>query len=228
MLHPRMLILETSHAPGFVALAQGAQVLAVRQLDEARRHARDLAPAVAALLAQLQWKPRDIAAVAVSIGPGSYTGLRIGIMSAKAFCYATGCSLVAIETFGAIAAQAPADLQRLAVLADAQQKLVYVQEFNWHNATPEAKTPLAIAEFATWARAAELPMGVSGPGLLRWRSQLPPAMQVVDEQLWLPTAETLAANAAERAARCEWSDYWSIEPIYLRPSAAEEQWNRKK
>src|SRR5206468_351809 len=88
---PRLLILETSSQAGQVALAAGERLLGVRRLDEARRHARDLAPAVRELLVEQGWRPRDLHGVVVSRGPGSYTGLRVGIMSAKALAYATGC-----------------------------------------------------------------------------------------------------------------------------------------
>src|SRR5262245_25336168 len=126
---PRFLILETSDRMGQVWLARGDRLLRGRRLDEARRHARDLAPAVAELLAGEGWRPRDLDAVVVGRGPGSYTGLRVGVMSAKALAYATGCALVAVDTFTAIALQAPDEADRLDVLADAQQDNVYVQAF---------------------------------------------------------------------------------------------------
>src|SRR5216684_2191388 len=111
-----LLILETSGRVGQVALAQGSRLCGMRRLDEARRHARDLAPAVANLLAEQGSSPRDVQGVIVSRGPGSYTGLRVGIMSAKTFAYATGCALIAVETFAAIAQQAPDNVSVLDVL----------------------------------------------------------------------------------------------------------------
>src|SRR5947207_8208375 len=132
-MEPRVLILETSGRAGSVAVAAGDTLLHVRQLDEARRHARDLAPRVRELLHAAGWKPRDVQALFVSRGPGSYTGLRVGIASAKVFAYATGCALIGIDTFAAIAAQgtpvADAPGSPLDVLADAQQDKVYVQRF---------------------------------------------------------------------------------------------------
>ena len=83
-VNARLLLIETSGRVGQVALADGPSVVGVRRLEESRHHARDLAPAVADLLAAASWTPRDLSAVAVSRGPGSYTGLRVGIMSAKA------------------------------------------------------------------------------------------------------------------------------------------------
>ena len=55
------------------------------------------------LLADQGWKARDLTGVIVSRGPGSYTGLRVGIMTAKTLAYATGCALLAIDTFAAVA-----------------------------------------------------------------------------------------------------------------------------
>src|SRR5262245_37871016 len=125
----RFLILETSGRPGQVAVAEGGTIKASRRLDEARRHGRDLARAVAALLTEQDWKARDLQAVIVSLGPGSYTGLRVGLMSAKTLAYATGCALIGVETFRAIARQTPPEVLDVDVLADAQQDKVYWQRF---------------------------------------------------------------------------------------------------
>src|SRR5262245_21150612 len=65
--------------------------------------------------------------VIVIRGPGSYTGLRVGLMSAKAFAYATGCALLAVDGFQAIARQSPRDM--IDVIADAQRDLVYHQRY---------------------------------------------------------------------------------------------------
>src|SRR5262249_23902534 len=113
---PRALLLETSGRRGVVALAAGPRLLASRALAESRRNARVRAPAVAELLAGAGWKSRQLEAVYVSLGPGSYTGLRVGVMPAKALAYATGCALIGVETFGAVARQAPAVTERLDVI----------------------------------------------------------------------------------------------------------------
>ena len=84
------------------------------------------------LLAEAGLKPFDVTRVGVSVGPGSFTGLRVGIMSAKAFAYATGCELVAVPTFAVIAEQtadAEWEPQSVMVVADALQGLVYAQRF---------------------------------------------------------------------------------------------------
>src|SRR5205085_2940336 len=83
------------------------------------------AKAAAERLGLAGWHPREIQACFVGTGPGSYTGLRVGIMAAKAFAYATGCALLGADTFATIAGQAPAEALRLDVIADAQQDRVY-------------------------------------------------------------------------------------------------------
>jgi tRNA threonylcarbamoyladenosine biosynthesis protein TsaB len=220
---PRSLILETSGRAGQVALAEGDVLRAVRRLDEARRHARDLAPAVAELLASQGWQPRDIHAVIISRGPGSYTGLRVGIMSAKAFAYATGCALIALDTFAVIAAQTPPEVSIVDVLADAQQGRLYVQRFALSGAgAPIPVTPLAILPSADWLAARDPATWVSGPGL---RGQhLPQGIPTVEAARWDPQAETLMRLGLIRYREGTRDDLWGLEPLYLRPSAAEEQW----
>jgi tRNA threonylcarbamoyladenosine biosynthesis protein TsaB len=229
-LESRLLILETSGRVGQVALAEGPRLLGIRRLEEARRHARDLAPAVADLVTGQGWKPRDLHGVVVSRGPGSYTGLRVGIMSAKTLAYATGCALLAIDTFAAIALQAPEEARCLDVVADAQKDRLYVQRFERHTVEEAwvACAPLAIHTFAEWLAA--LPSGgwVSGPGLQGQERRLTPAVRVVDAAHWDPQPGALLQLGLARFGRAEQDDLWTLEPLYLRPSAAEEQWQGGK
>src|SRR5207244_8181870 len=162
----RIIVLETSGRVGQVALARGGALLALRRLDEARRHARDLVPALRGLLDEQRWRPRDVQAVLVSRGPGSYTGLRVGIMSAKTFAYATGCVLLAVDTFAAIALQAPSEVGRLDVIADAQQDKIYVQAFarSAEASAWAARTELSIVKANDWLAGREPDAWVSRPG----------------------------------------------------------------
>lgn len=220
---PRYLILETSHQPGVVALADDRAILGQHILDEARRHARDLVPAAKRLLEEHACQPRELAAVFVSIGPGSYTGLRVGVMSAKMLAYATGCALIGIETFAAIARQAPAEADHLAVIADAQQGKIYVQHFSQSDDGWSATDSLTIRPFAEWTP----PSWVSGPGLDMFMKHLPPSQKIAPRADWTPRAESLRSIgvATLRAGRRD--DPFTLEPLYLRPSSAEENWKKR-
>ncbi len=222
---PRLLILDTSTGgSGFVALGEGPELRGQRRLDEARRHARDLAPAVRGLLDEAGWKPREIHAVVVCRGPGSFTGLRVGLMSAKAFAYATGCVLLGLDTFAAVAAQTPVEVTRLDVLADAQQDKVYVQPFGRQGDDWKALAPLAIRRFAEWLHEREPSSWATGPGLRKWEAHLIPEVPRADSSLWEPHAESVLRLGLARYLAGEGDDVWTLEPLYLRPSSAEEQW----
>lgn len=226
MSPPRVLIVETSGRVGQVALAWGPELRRHRWLDEARRHARDLAPAVAELLAAEGWRPRDLDAVLVSRGPGSYTGLRVGLMAAKTLAYAVGCPLLAVDTFAAIARQAPPPAGRLHVIADAQQDHVYVQRFTGPERTPDGEVVIRL--FGDWCGEVQAGDTVSGPGLRGQLARLPAGLSVVEADAWDPRAESVLAIGLARLLAGERDDPWTVEPLYLRPSAAEQQWRGRQ
>jgi tRNA threonylcarbamoyladenosine biosynthesis protein TsaB len=219
---PKILLIETSGRAGFVALARDEDLLGIRRLDEARRHARDLAPALDGLLHEEGWKARELDAVFVGRGPGSYTGLRVGIMSAKTIAYVTGCTLLGIESFAVLAHQAPCEADRLDVLADAQQGKVYVQSFHCNDGEWKATTALCIVHFDNWLAEREANSWVGGPGAAQYQSRLPETIQIVADSD--PRAESLLALGLRRYRAGERDDPYMVEPLYLRPSAAEEQW----
>jgi tRNA threonylcarbamoyladenosine biosynthesis protein TsaB len=224
----RWLILETSGQVGQVALAVGDQLCAQRNLDAARRHARDLAPAVGEMLAEQGWKPRELTGVFVSRGPGSYTGLRVGIMSAKTFAYATGCALIAVDTFAAVAWQAPFEAEHLEVIGDAQQDKLYVQQFTRAGDKGfRAVNPLSILPFADWLDRRDPACWLSGPGLHRFATRLPEDCRVVEAGYWDAGVSALLQIGLDRYERGERDDPWTLEPLYLRPSSAEEQWAKR-
>jgi tRNA threonylcarbamoyladenosine biosynthesis protein TsaB len=209
-------------------VAGGEQISSVRRLDEARRHARDLVPAVADLLAARRWQPKDVQLVVVSRGPGSYTGLRVGIMSAKTFAYVTGCTLLAIDTFAAIASQAPGEANHVDVLADAQQNKVYVQSFaRLKTGVWAPASQLHIESVADWLAGRDPNAWVTGPGLHVYGSRLPEGTAVVETSAWDPQAESLLKIALARYRAGERDDSWTVEPLYLRPSSAEEKWRQR-
>jgi tRNA threonylcarbamoyladenosine biosynthesis protein TsaB len=225
-MDPRFLLIETSGRSGLAALAAGDQVRALRRLKAERQHARDLAPAVSEMFTQQGWKPRDISAVFVGTGPGSYTGLRVGIVSAKAFGFATGCVLLGVETFRVIAAQAPDTLLHLDVIADAQQNRIYVQSFGRDSPGElmNARSALKILTVDEWLKGLAPEVGVSGPGLRGHRQRFHPDQVIVPEDSWDPQANSLLGLGLARFQAGERDDLGTVEPLYLRPSAAEEKW----
>jgi len=227
-MEPRFLTIETSGRVGQIALAEGEVLRGVRQLDEARRHARDLAPAVAALLDQQGWKPADVQAVIVSLGPGSYTGLRVGLISAQTFAYATGCAVLGVPTFAAIARQADPAATKAAVLADAQQGKVYVQFFASSGMERLATSAVSIQPFDAFLTQCPDDVWLTGPAMELHSKGLAKNRHIVAAEAWHPRIASVLALGLARWQRGERDDLWKLEPEYGRPSAAEEKWDARK
>jgi len=226
MSDERLLILETSTRRAVVALACGATLLETHYLEEPRRHARDLAPVSAELLRKHAWKARDLHAVIVTRGPGSYTGLRVGLMAAKTLSYATGCALIALDTFPVVAQQAPSGVVKVDVLGDAQQDKIYVQSFVRNGSEMQAVDSLRIVSVGEWLSKRESQTWVTGPGVSAKARQLPDGLPLIEEDLRDPRPATLLEMGRRQFESGERADVFAVEPIYLRASAAEEQWDK--
>lgn len=220
----RILALETAIAPGSVALLDAGRYAGQINLPADSQMARSLTPAIDRLLRDAGWQPSDIQLVAVSIGPGSFTGLRIGVTTAKTFAYAVGADVVAVDTLEAIAWQAPRWPGRLMAVIDAHRQQLFVGQFEQPGGQPPQ--PLGhphVEAIDSWLRRLEPATIVMGPGLRKVVDRLPSHVNVVPHQLWQPRAETVGTIAwrAYRAGRRD--DLWSLAPQYLRKSAAEEK-----
>jgi tRNA threonylcarbamoyladenosine biosynthesis protein TsaB len=218
----RVLIIETSGKIGQVAVAASDGILDRRLLPEARRHARDLAARSAELLAGREWRARDLTAVIVCTGPGSFTGLRVGIASAKALAYAAGRPLYGVPAFTAIAARINADSANLEIIADALQGQVYCQGFERTLQRWKARDEIRIRPFAEWMANVAPQSLIAGPAMPMYRDRLPAQSKFADELLCEPDCASLLDIVQRDAAQWQ-ADPWEIEPIYLRGSSAEEK-----
>jgi tRNA threonylcarbamoyladenosine biosynthesis protein TsaB len=222
----RALLIETSGKAGHVAIAADGRIVARRLLSEARRHARDLAPAVAEMLREAGWSPGLISHVIVGLGPGSYTGLRVGIVSAKIFSYATRALLIGIPTFETLAAAALAEAGSVIVIADAQQNRVYHQCFgkSLDGEHPVELSPLRVLTAEELFTGSWPASAITGPGLHKLASRLPPSFRPMPAPFWETRLDILFRLGLARIAGGRIDEPYRLAPIYLRPSAAEEQW----
>jgi tRNA threonylcarbamoyladenosine biosynthesis protein TsaB len=220
----RILAIETSGAVDSVAALLDDHVLSQITLASAQRTARSLAPGMRDVLRLAGWQPRDVELVAVSAGPGSFTGLRLGVTTAKTFAYAAGAEVLGVNTLEVIAAQAPLDCFPLELAIDAQRGQFFAGSFarNQQGETTWDST-VRILDADAWLR--ELPRGiwVSGPVLGRIADRLPAHVRRVDAALWQPTAASVGLLAFGRYRAGERQDVFQLVPLYVRRSAAEEK-----
>jgi tRNA threonylcarbamoyladenosine biosynthesis protein TsaB len=224
----KILALETTGTAGSVAAAIDCNILLENELRRSVRSAQSLAPAVKGLLEQVGWRPQDVELVAVTVGPGSFTGLRVGVATAKVFAYAVGAEILGLDALQTIALAAPDEVGEVSVAIDAQRGDVVAGSFRrgtdgWFQ--PDGPQQLVDAE--AWLRG--LPAGslISGPVLQKLIGLLPPGVQALEPGCWDPRAGNVARLAAHLYAAGRRDDLWGLVPRYSRRSAAEEKWEAR-
>jgi tRNA threonylcarbamoyladenosine biosynthesis protein TsaB len=221
----RILALETSGTGGSVAALETHDLLHEATLPLDQRSAQSLAPAIDRLLREIGWDAAQIDLIAVTEGPGSFTGLRIGVTTAKALAYAAGAQVMGVNTLEVIARQAPDRHKSLWAVLDAQRGELFTARFWREEKTDGSRSmPVQIAPRETWL--AQLGPGdaVSGPGLERLAGSIGPDVIVVEESLWQPQAATVGRLGYEQFSAGRRDDVFQLAPLYFRRAAAEEQW----
>ncbi len=227
-----ILAIDTSTPRAALALGRPGEPsrIAPPESDPSARHGRGLIPAIGALLDAEGLTVADLGAIAVGLGPGSYTGLRIGLTAAKTLAYSAGKPLVALDSLDAIARNAPANVAHLAVAVDAQRGDAYVAEFvRWTAAGPLLRQlPTRIEPVERWASTLEPGTLILGPALAKLATTWPDHVQLGTIDQGHPDPARLIELAFEAAEAGRIVEPFFVEPVYLRRSAAEDQWEARK
>ena len=220
-----ILCIETGTDICSVGLARDGELISLRESDQGRDHARQVGVFVDELLSQTGIAPEELDAVAVGKGPGSYTGLRIGVSFAKGLCYGLRIPLVAIGSLDALTEVAKEDYEAgilsvdrweeacLCPMVDARRMEVYTRVFDAAG-TPlsDVSAEVVTAEsFAAW-RGDGRPFVIFGNGAAKCAGLLPDAtlIQVA------PSARGLARLAQEALDAGRTEDIAYFEPFYLK------------
>jgi len=225
----RILALETTERSASLAAAVDSNLLAEIELGTRQRSAQSLAPGVRQLLAAVGWEPGDVELVALPVGPGSFTGLRIGVTLAKTFAYCVGAGVLGLDTLEVIASRAPPEVDVVSVAVDAQRGDVVTALFQRGEQGQLAPLgPHRLVDTAAWL--AEVPDGawLTGPILAMLGDRLEPGASVLAAECWGPTAGAVARLAFRKYQAGQRDDLWSLVPRYSRRSAAEEKWEARQ
>jgi tRNA threonylcarbamoyladenosine biosynthesis protein TsaB len=214
----RLLAIETSSPAGGVALLDGDRLVAEYVLDVQVTHSERVMTAVDRLLADARWRIVDLERLAVSIGPGSFTGLRIGLSTAKGLALALGLSIAPVPTLDAMAASLPFASLPVCPVLDARKDELYCSLYRWDGRAMRREWEhLAIAPAVLDARLSE-PTVLLGDGARHVRSPFarpaPPARRLASPACVAQIGHAMfEAGAAIGPAE--------LVPLYLRPSEAE-------
>lgn len=223
-----ILAIDTATLVSSVAIATEDTLVAELTVQTRKTHSERLMPYIASLLTMAETEKKDLKAVAVSIGPGSFTGLRIGLATAKAIAYALKIPLIGVPTLTALAFACPSPGVLLAPMLDAQKDNVYLGLYEWNGKTMiEIQPPRVIpfadanAELAATGRRVLL----LGEAAVMHRADI---AQPAPPHVVMPRAGSVAILAQQMHAQGVRHDIASLEPLYIRRSEAEVLWERRQ
>ena len=220
----RILLIETSTSLCSVALAEEGRITASRESGEPRAHAALTAPFVQQVLAERGLRAADLDAVCVSAGPGSYTGLRVGVSTAKGVCFAAGVPLLSVGTLDVLVAQAtadgllPADCRYVIPMIDARRMEVYTAVFTPDGRRLTEVEPRVIDAESFRQERAEGPVLFIGDGAGKCGEALAgPDAHFVQA---CPRAAAMLAPAMQEFKAGNFRDVAYFEPFYLKDFVA--------
>jgi tRNA threonylcarbamoyladenosine biosynthesis protein TsaB len=214
----RVLAVETSSLAGGVALLDDERLVAEYLLDVSVTHSERLMAAIDRVLTDARWTARELGGLAVAVGPGSFTGLRIAVSTVKGLGLALRLPIAAVPTLDAMAAALPWAALPVCPVLDARKGEVYASLYRWHgDAMRREWEYLALSPAALGERLTE-PVIVAGDGAPVIRS---PHARLLPPPRRLPSPACVGLLGLERLRRGETVAAAALAPLYLRPSEAE-------
>jgi tRNA threonylcarbamoyladenosine biosynthesis protein TsaB len=215
----RLLSLETSTHICSVAIHLDGKLLAWREMREPRSAASQLAVMIDAIMKESATQPHMLNAIVVASGPGSFTGLRIGVATAKGICFALNIPLIAISTLDLVAAQAKAMVADtnalLCPMLDARRMEVYckVVDYNLNEVEPTQAKIVNANSFADYLE--NNAVYFIGEGAIKCRTIFThPNAKFLDEVV--PQAVQLGELGYRKWLQQNFEDAATFEPYYLK------------
>jgi tRNA threonylcarbamoyladenosine biosynthesis protein TsaB len=210
-----ILNIETATKNCSVSLSADGKTIALQEIaTENFSHAEKLHVFIAMLLKEQQLQFQDIHAIAVSQGPGSYTGLRIGVSAAKGLCYALSIPLIAVDTLALLARQIKIDNGFIVPMIDARRMEVYTAFFdsNYKKVRPTVALVIDASSFENETT----PIHLIGDGASKFKNVLNADKFVYHDVVVYPSANEMSALAFEKYKISDFVDVAYFEPYYLK------------
>jgi len=223
----KILAIDTSTKTMCVGISDGAREWEY-DIEYATKLSRCCVPAVGRILAALSWKPADVDVFACGLGPGSFTGIRIGMACIKGLAWATGKPVCGVPTLDTIAMNAPPDSGACAVALDAKRGLFYCSVYTVTEGAVKRLMPYQLLSAADFLKAMGKKfkrldkVSLLGDGIPLLKQQLAGtgfgAMRLLDSDYWKPRGHNCVLLARRIAGEKKGlSDAFRVNPIYLYP-----------
>ncbi|MHC4175804.1 MAG: tRNA (adenosine(37)-N6)-threonylcarbamoyltransferase complex dimerization subunit type 1 TsaB [Planctomycetota bacterium] len=236
---PFVLAVETSSRIGSVAVALGEKILAETAFSAPIRHSAEIFPAVRGLLDRFSREPKEIEQIYISIGPGSFTGLRIAVTFAKTMHLANTAKIVTVDTLDVIAAniinlttkntvqdsnhERPTTSEdRIATILDAKRGQFFIAVYKrntsdqiWQKILPDSL--MTASEFLEKFRNSNKLTWLLGDGLLYYKDKFKAqGVHFCHEKYWSPRAGKVHSLGWQKALAGQFADPAALKPLYLR------------
>ncbi len=224
-----MLALETTGAHASVAIIDETGRVWEQRSESTLNHLRHLMPMTEALLRKVGLQLSDMTAIAASRGPGSFTGIRIGVSSARALAQVLQVKTIAVPTLQAFAYNMPDYQGLICPVFDARRNQVYAGAYRWANGKIEEVVPGAPYAIDTFLEQVEEASGQPlffGDGTAAYGDWFQ-GKELAPEQLRLQSAASVARLAKDMAQQGLAADYESLKPDYMRKAEAERKLEEK-
>ena len=215
-----LLAIETSTRQLGIAVSDGTQVLAAYEVLGDYPHALELPGAVSRVLKESRATLGSLEAIVVDIGPGSFTGCRIGVAFVKALVAARKTPLIGIASLDVLAAQVPAATVPVYPVLDARQGNVYLAKYQVQGAHAARQSDYLLGPIETVLAESSQPALFLGDGAAKFQQQIiarVPKAVFLPAELGIPRAPTLARLGAERLQKRQVDDPARLTPLYLYP-----------
>lgn len=242
----KIIAIETSGRVGSVALAVGPQLICEKEFTGDQQHSSQLFPLLDSLCKEQGWSPDQIDEIYVSVGPGSFTGLRVGITAAKTLAFAHPINIVAVPSTDVMALnfsgdlpESVRDIETVAVVMDAKRRQIYTSVFvRTESGNSEESSdqllpgyrviiPPSVMTPAELLAQSPRPLAILGEGL-RWHheSLSGPEIETLSEDYWQPMARNVHRCGFLRAQAGLYAQADQLTPLYLRRPEAVEKWEQ--
>ena len=221
----KILGIDTSTPIGSVALIDDDNLVAEHTLNIVQAHSSRLMPAIDTVLKWSDITAADLDGCAVGVGPGSFTGVRIGVATIKSLCYALDKPIVGVSTLEAVAYNLRWTNGVICPLFDARRSEVYGAIFEggteWQRLSEELCLPIdAFLDRLDTRTSTDCPINFVGDGLFTYgeavRERLGERAQFADVIFNVPRGATVAHLGRQRLQNDDVDDYWTLVPNYVR------------
>ena len=228
-----ILAIDTATQVSSVAVLKEGRLLAELTMQGKLTHSETLLPHIEQVLKMAAVAKEELTGIAVSNGPGSFTGLRIGLAAAKAMSYVLGIPLVGVSTLQALAYQLPAPGIRVMCLLDAQKGNAYVESYRWENNSLQVVDSVQVAKITDIVAACAnmneqvILLGDAVQKKVAGKLELPANVSVAPPHIVMPRAACVAMLGQAKLMAGETDNVMDLEPVYIRRSEAEVLWEKR-